>query len=97
MNIRWWRMGVVYEDAGDPWTGTLHVRAFQESGARRIVAARVGRPHAVYTCAPSEPLLRVKNVEEIVAQYGPYRRSWDDETVTHLRALLGGPGPTSTG
>ena len=39
MKVRWWRMGVVFERDGDPWTWTLHVRAFHENGARRLVAA----------------------------------------------------------
>ena len=88
MKIRWWRIGVVYEDDGAPHTKTFHVRARQEKGARALVAGRVDREHAVYACAPSEPLLRVKDVEEIVAEYGPYQRSWDDPDLKSLKALL---------
>lgn len=87
MKVRWWRMGVVFERDGDPWTWTLHVRAFSEKGARRLVAGRVDAPHAVYACQPSDPLLRVADTEEVVADYGPYRRSWEDRTIAHLRAL----------
>ena len=89
MKIRWWRAGVLLEQDGDPWTWTLHVRARTESSARRVVAARVGRPHAVYALQPSDPLLRVTDVEEVVADYGPYRRSWKDGTLAGMRALLG--------
>ena len=89
MNVRWWRVAVVFEDAGEPCTWTLHVRAFTDESARRLVAQRVGaRPFLVYACQPSEPLTRVANKEEIVADYGPYRRSWDDPMVAHLRRSL---------
>jgi hypothetical protein len=81
-------MGVVFERDGDPWTWTLHVRARTEGGARRLVAETVGAPHAVYACQPSDPLLRVADKEEVVATYGPYRRSWEDRTIAHLEALL---------
>lgn len=88
MKVRWWRMGVVFERDGDPWTWTLHVRAFREEGARRLVAGKVAAPHAVYACEPSDPLLRVADKEEVVADYGPYRRSWEDRTIAHLAGLL---------
>lgn len=78
MNVRWWRVGVLFERDDDPWTWTMHVRAFTEASARRLVAERVDGPHEVYACVGSEPLLRVENREEIVADYGPYRRSWGD-------------------
>ncbi|MHC4547429.1 MAG: hypothetical protein ACYTEZ_01520 [Planctomycetota bacterium] len=92
MKVRWWRVGVVFERDGDPWTWTLHVRALTEASARRLVAERVGEaPHAVYACQPSEPLLRVAATEEVVADYGPYRRSWQDPTIAHLRSLLRSP------
>ena len=85
MNVRWWRVGVCYEEDGDPWTWTLHVRAFTEKRARELVAARVARARLhVYACAPSEPLLRVEQKEEIVAEYGPYRRSWLDPALADL-------------
>ena len=88
MRVRWWRMGVVFERDGDPWTWTLHVLAFHESGARRQVAGKVGGPHAVYACQPSDPLLRAADTEEVVADYGPYRRSFEDPTIAHLEDLL---------
>ena len=89
MNVRWWRMGVIYERGGNPWTHTFHVRAFTEEGARRLVGQRlVGIRHAFHACQPSDPLLRVANREEIVAEFGPYERSWDDETIQHLRELV---------
>lgn len=85
---RWWRVGVVFLREGDPWTWTFHVRAFTERAARALVAERVGSRHAIYVCHPSDPLPRVAKVEEIAADYGPYRRSWEDPTITHLRALI---------
>jgi len=89
MNVRWWRVAVVYEDNGAPRTWTLHVRAFTEESARALVASRVGdRSFFVYACQPSDPLTKVANREEIVADYGPYERSWDDPTLAHLRAEL---------
>ncbi len=81
MKVRWWRVGVIFEREGRPYTQTLHVRAFDEVSALRLVAQRIGVRHHVYIAQPSEPLLRVKEVEEIVATYGPYERSWDDPDV----------------
>ncbi len=89
MKVRWWRMGVVFEREGDPWTWTLHVRAFTEASARRLVAERIDGPHEVYACVGSEPLMRVANREEIVADYGPYRRSWRDPAMIGFRRALG--------
>jgi len=75
MNVRWWR--------------TFHVRALTEKRARALVGDRAGRDDfAVYGCHPSEPLPTAKQTDEIVADWGPYRRSWDDPTVAHLRELL---------
>ena len=88
MTVRWWRLGILYEEEGAPWTWTFHVRARTENKARALVTARVGRPHGVYACVASDPLLRVEQVEEIVAEAGPFRRSWNDSTVAGLRALL---------
>jgi len=75
---RWWRIAIVFERDGDPWTQTFHVRARTEEGARRLVADRVGSEHRIYACVASEPLARVEPRDEIVATYGPYRRSWED-------------------
>ncbi len=86
--IRWYRVGLVFERDQTPFTWTFHVRAFTADAARRLAAARAGTPHAVYVCQPSEPLRRVAQVEEIVAHYGPYPRSWNDPVVTPLRAAL---------
>ena len=89
MNIRWWRLAIVYEEAGDPWTWTFHVRAFTEKRARALVAKSAGREHfAVYVCHPSDPLPTAVQEEAVVADYGPYHRSWDDPGVHHLRADL---------
>ena len=91
MNVRWWRVAVVFEKEGAPCTWTLHVRAFTEESARRLVEQRVGeRPFFVYACQPSEPLTKVANREEIVADYGPYERSWDDPMLAGLRSNLVG-------
>ena len=86
MNVRWWRIGVLFERDGAPWTRTLHIRAFTEESARRMAAERVGCPHTVHVIEPSEPLLRVENREEIVADFGPFRRSWEDPVLAELRA-----------
>jgi len=86
---RWWRIGVIYEEDGDPFTWTFHVRAVTERTARRLVAERLGRRrHAIYICRPSDPLLRVSPQEHVAADYGPYRRSWRDPSLLDLRALL---------
>jgi hypothetical protein len=90
MKVRWWRVGVLFERDGDPWTWTFHVRAFTEASAQRLVAEKVDAPHEVYACVGSEPLMRVANREEIVADYGPYRRSWGDpaiEVVSHQSSV----------
>jgi hypothetical protein len=85
-NLRWWRLSVLLERQGEPWTWTFHVRALTEAGARRLVAARLGgEAHRVYACEPSEPLAKVAPKEEIVADYGPYRRSWSDPMMRECR------------
>jgi hypothetical protein len=87
MNPRWWRIGVLFEEQGAPWTWTFHVRAFSEESARRLVAERLGdRAFTVHVCHPSEPLPRAPREEEIAADYGPFRRSWDDPAVKQLTA-----------
>jgi len=93
MKLRWWRLSVLLERDGDPWTWTFHVRAFTEAGARRLVAERLrGEAHTVYALEPSEPLVKVAPQEEVVADYGPYRRSWDDPMLAELRPTPeGGP------
>lgn len=88
MNPRWWRIAIVYEDAGEPWTWTFHVRAFTEKSARALVVERVERQFVVYGCHPSEPLPTAPRHEEIAANYGPWKRSWDDPTIAPLRNLL---------
>jgi len=96
MNPRWWRIAIVFEEEGAPRTWTFHVRAFTEKRARELVAERVGHPFAVYACHPSDPLPRAPREDEIAADYGPWRRSWDDPAVAPLRALLGrDPGPAA--
>jgi len=93
--IRWYRIGLLFERDGEPFTATYHVRALSGERARALVAERVGGPHRVHACESSAPLRQVAEVEEIVAHYGPYRRSWNDPMVASLRA--GGTDPTSTG
>jgi len=89
MNVRWWRIAIVYEDDGAPHTWTFHVRALTEKRALGLVTDRVERDDfGVIGCHPSEPLPTAKQTDEIVADWGPYRRSWDDPTISHLRALL---------
>ena len=90
MNPRWWRIAIVYEEDGDPWTWTFHVRAFTEKTARALVEARVDREFAVFGCHPSDPLLTAPREEAIAADYGPWRRAWDDPAMVPLRPLLGG-------
>ena len=85
---RWWRVGVVYDEGGDPFTQTFHVRAVTERKARALVAVALGREHAVHACHPSDPLHKVSRDEFIAATYGPYRRSWKDPAVSALRSLL---------
>lgn len=95
--IRWWRVAVLFRADDAPYSWTLHVRAFTDERARRLVAARV-REHAgrtaeaslhVYACVPSDPLRRVTQREEIVAAYGPYRRAWDDPLLADTLAACG--------
>ena len=88
MSPRWWRIAIVYEDDGDPWTWTFHVRAFTEKTARALVSGHVGRPFVTFGCFPSEPLLTAPREEAIAAHYGPWRRSWEDPTVASLRELI---------
>jgi len=89
VTIRWWRIGVVIERDGEPWTWTFHVRAHTENKARALVAERLaGERHAIHACHPSDPLIRVPPKETIAADYGPYRRSWSDPAVAALLALL---------
>ncbi|MGQ0614596.1 MAG: hypothetical protein ACT4PV_12745 [Planctomycetaceae bacterium] len=91
MNPRWWRLGVVVERDGAPWTMTMHARALSEAGARRLVAARLGgERHAVFVCHESEPLPKLPREEDLAALFGPYRRSWEDPGVAPLRRLLEG-------
>lgn len=78
MTLRWWRLCVLLVRAGEPWTWTFHVRAFTEATARRLVAERAGEPHAVLACHASDPLPKAPPVEEVVADYGPWRRSFED-------------------
>jgi len=90
VSVRWWRIAVVYEDDGAPHTWTFHVRALTEKRAQALVRERVGRDDfAVFGCFPSEPLPNAKQTDEIVADWGPYRRSWEDPTVAPLKGLLG--------
>ena len=89
MNVRWWRIAIVYEENGAPHTWTFHVRALTDKRAQALVRDRVGRDDfAVFGSHPSEPLPTAKQTDEIVADWGPYRRSWKDPTVAPLRALL---------
>ncbi len=84
--LRWFRLSLYVERDGDPWTWTFHVRAFTEANARRLVAERLtGETPVIYACEPSEPLSRAPPKEEIVADYGPYRRSWNDPMMAPLR------------
>ncbi|MHC4933346.1 MAG: hypothetical protein ACYTGV_14270 [Planctomycetota bacterium] len=86
---RWWRVGVLFERDGEPFTWTFHVRAPDAKGALELVDGRVKeRPYAVFVCHPSEPLARASRKPEVAAAYGPYRRSWRDPSIGHLRKLL---------
>jgi len=86
---RWWRIAVVLEREGAPWTWTFHVRAPTEKKARELVKSHLGEePYAVFACHPSDPLHRAPRTPEIAAHYGPYRRSWADPLVAPLRVLL---------
>ena len=79
--LRWWRIGVLVERDGDPWTWTFHVRALSERRARGLVAERVGGEHRVFACHPSESLANAPKEEEIVAEAGPFHRNWCDPTI----------------
>ena len=84
---RWWRVAVWFEEGGDPFTQTFHVRAVTERKARTLVGEALdGREHTVYVCHPSDPLNKASREEFIAATYGPYRRSRDDPAI---RTLLG--------
>ena len=94
MHVRWWRMGIVLEWEAQPHTWSLHVRAKTEKKARSLVAYRVaadypGAPHLVHTCEPSDPLLKVANEERIAADFGPYKRSWNDPVLNKFPRDLG--------
>ncbi len=81
---RWWRIGLIVEREGDPWTWTFHVRAPTEKQALALVAGHLGRePYRIYECHKSEPLLKAPRTPEIAAHFGPFRRSRSDP-------LLGG-------
>jgi hypothetical protein len=89
VNPRWWRIVLVYEEHGDPWTWTFHVRAMSEKNARALVAKECGRKQfAVIVCSPSEPLPTAPREDLIVANYGPWRRSWGDSAIAPLRKLI---------
>jgi hypothetical protein len=89
VSVRWWRVAIVFEDDGAPHTWTFHVRALTEKRAEALVRDRVGRDEsAVDGCFPSEPLPTAIQTDEIVADWGPYRRSWNDPTIAHLKGLL---------
>ena len=91
MKLRWYRLAMVVEREGRPWTWTFHVRALTEAKARTLVEARAaGVRHAIYACVPSDPLTKVAPTEEIVADYGPYERSWEDPALEPLKPLLQG-------
>jgi len=90
---RWWRIAILYEEEGDPYTWTFHVRAFTEKRARELVAEQVGREFAVYVCHPSDPLPTAPRAEEIAAQYGPWKRSWNDPLIAPLLDLGRGGSP----
>ncbi|MHC4939709.1 MAG: hypothetical protein ACYTHK_12120 [Planctomycetota bacterium] len=92
MNPRWWRIAILYEEDGTPWTWTFHVRAFTEKAARTLVEQRVDREFAVYVCHPSDPLPTAPREEEIAADYGPWKRDWDDPTIAELREKLPASG-----
>ena len=86
---RWWRMGVLIERDGDPWTWTFHVRALSERRARGLVAQRVGGEHQVYACHPSDPLPKARQIDEIAAEAGPFHRSWKDPLMIRIRNRIG--------
>ena len=82
---RWWRIGVLIERDGDPWTWTFHVRALSERRARGLVAERVAAEHRLFVCHPSEQLARARREDEIAAEAGPFRRSWQDPMMSELK------------
>ena len=89
MSLRWWRIALVLEREGTPWTWTFHVRASTEARARRLVADRLrGQRYAIFTLRPSDPLPLPPDREGIAADYGPWPRDWADPAVAHLRELL---------
>ena len=89
MRARWWRLGVVVEREGDPWTMTFHVRARTEEAARSLVDARLsGERHAIHMCFSSEPVRGIPPADEIAAVFGPYRRSWSDPDAARLHSAL---------
>ena len=89
MNVRWWRVALIYEENGAPHTHTFHARALTEKRARALVAERMQRDDFfVYGCHPSDPLPTAPPDEVIVADWGPYERSWDDPAVAALRSTL---------
>ncbi|MHC4953358.1 MAG: hypothetical protein ACYTGZ_05665 [Planctomycetota bacterium] len=89
MNIRWWRVAIIYEESGDPWTWTFHVRAFTEKRAIELAGKRAARTDfTVYTCHPSDPLPSAVQEEAVVAAYGPYHRSWADRTLPRTGRLF---------
>ena len=89
MKPRWWRVAVVLERDGAPWTWTFHVRAFAEAKARALVAEPFGAArHAVYACVSSDPLSRVAPKEQVLVDDGPWPRSWEDPAMAPLHALL---------
>ena len=83
---RWWRVVALFERDGDPWTWTFHVRALSERRAHKLVAERIDRPHDIITSHPSDPLPKAPREDEIAAEAGPWRRSWDDPVMKGLRA-----------
>jgi hypothetical protein len=94
VTLRWWRACVLVERDGDPWTWTFHVRAFTERNALRLVAQRVGGPHAVIACHASDPLPKAAPVEEVVADFGPWRRSFADPAMAPYSGMKSGEPTT---
>ncbi len=76
---RWWRIVLIVEREGDPWTWTFHVRAPTEKQALALVARHLGaEPYTIHECHTSEPLLKADRTPGIAAHFGPFRRSWED-------------------
>lgn len=94
MTLRWWRVAVLLVRDGEPWTWTLHVRAFTEKNALRLAAERVAEPHTVLACHPSDPLPKAAPREEVVADYGPYRRSFEDPVLAAYSGMKSGDPTT---